>query len=78
MFKRKVYETLLHWKKEEGGRTAALIQGARRVGKSTHASLDAFTAKFSRQIKKSYLIYTKDYRPTKEIDYVPFYMTQFL
>ena len=35
-------------------------------------------AKFSRQIKKSYLIYTKDYRPTNEIDYVPFYMTQFL
>ena len=47
-------------------------------GYKTHASLDAFTAKFSRQIKKSYLIYTKDYRPTKEIDYVPFYMTQFL
>lgn len=47
-------------------------------GYKTHASLDAFTAKFSRQIKKSYLIYTKDYRPTNEIDYVPFYMTQFL
>lgn len=47
-------------------------------GYKTHASLDAFTAKFSRQIKKSYLIYTKDYRPTNEIDYVPFYMTPFL
>ncbi|MBO5568841.1 MAG: ATP-binding protein [Clostridia bacterium] len=47
-------------------------------GYKTHASLDAFSAKFSRQIKKSYLIYTKDYRPTNEIDYVPFYMTQFL
>ena len=37
MFKRKVYDTLLNWKKEEDGRTAALIQGARRVGKSTLA-----------------------------------------
>lgn len=32
--KRKIYETLLKWKKEEKGNSALLIQGARRVGKS--------------------------------------------
>ena len=35
MFKRKIYDTLLSWKKESDGRTALLIEGARRVGKST-------------------------------------------
>ena len=37
MFKRKIYEKLLEWKKESDGRTALLIEGARRVGKSTVA-----------------------------------------
>lgn len=37
MFKRKIYQRLLEWKKESDGRTALLIQGARRVGKSTVA-----------------------------------------
>ena len=32
--KRKIYEVLLSWKKENSGRTALLIDGARRVGKS--------------------------------------------
>lgn len=32
--KRKIYETLLKWKKEEKGAVALLIEGARRVGKS--------------------------------------------
>ncbi len=35
MFKRKIYEKLLSWKKESAGQTALLIEGARRVGKST-------------------------------------------
>lgn len=35
MFERKIYKTLLSWKKESDGRTALLIEGARRVGKST-------------------------------------------
>ena len=34
-FKRKIYDRLLQWKKERNGQTAVLIQGARRVGKST-------------------------------------------
>ncbi|MCK9548175.1 MAG: AAA family ATPase [Sphaerochaeta sp.] len=32
--KRKIYDDLLKWKREERGRTAALVNGARRVGKS--------------------------------------------
>ena len=32
--KRKVYEKLLEWKKSSNGKTAILIDGARRVGKS--------------------------------------------
>ena len=37
IFKRKIYEELLQWKRTDEGRTAVLIQGARRVGKSTIA-----------------------------------------
>ena len=37
IFKRKIYDELLQWKRTDGGRTAVLIQGARRVGKSTIA-----------------------------------------
>ncbi len=37
IFKRKIYDELLQWKRTDEGRTAELIQGARRVGKSTIA-----------------------------------------
>lgn len=37
VFKRKIYDELLLWKRADNGRTAVLIQGARRVGKSTIA-----------------------------------------
>lgn len=37
IFKRKLYEKLLDWKNNRSGRTAVLIEGARRVGKSTLA-----------------------------------------
>ena len=37
IFKRKIYDELLLWKRTDDGRTAVLIQGARRVGKSTIA-----------------------------------------
>lgn len=33
--KRKIYSELLSWKKESAGRRALLIEGARRVGKTT-------------------------------------------
>lgn len=35
IFKRKAYNKLLEWKHKQNGRTAILIEGARRVGKST-------------------------------------------
>lgn len=35
MFKRKIYNKLLEWKQESDGKTALLIEGARRIGKST-------------------------------------------
>ena len=35
IFKRKLYKRLLEWKQVRKGRTAILIEGARRVGKST-------------------------------------------
>ncbi len=35
MFKRKIYDKLLEWKNESSGKTALLIEGARRIGKST-------------------------------------------
>jgi hypothetical protein len=35
MFKRKIYNCLLDWKESSKGKTALLIEGPRRVGKST-------------------------------------------
>jgi len=35
IFKRKLYDRLLEWKRVRNGKTAILIEGARRVGKST-------------------------------------------
>ena len=49
-FKRKIYNTMLKWKKERNGDTALLIQGARRVGKSTIAE------EFARNEYKSYIL----------------------
>lgn len=49
-FKRKMYDTMLKWKSERSGDTALLIQGARRIGKSTIAE------EFARHEYKSYLL----------------------
>ncbi len=35
IFERKAYRHLLDWKKESHGQTAMLVEGARRVGKTT-------------------------------------------
>jgi len=35
LFKRKIYSQLLKWKQESNGQSAILVEGARRVGKST-------------------------------------------
>lgn len=37
IFERKVYQKMLNWKRDSNGKTALLIKGARRVGKSTVA-----------------------------------------
>lgn len=49
-FKRKMYDTMLKWKSERNGDTALLIQGARRIGKSTIAE------EFARNEYKSYIL----------------------
>lgn len=40
IFKRKIYDRLLQWKERSNGKSALLIEGARRIGKST--IVDAF------------------------------------
>ena len=50
MFKRKIYDKLLNWKKESDGKTALLIEGARRIGKSTVVEA------FGKQEYKSYIL----------------------
>lgn len=48
--KRKVYQTLLKWKKERAGEVALLIEGARRIGKSH------IVEEFARQEYESYIL----------------------
>lgn len=47
-------------------------------GYKTHASIDAFSNKFSSKIGQKYLIYTKDLRKDGDLLCVPLYMTMFL
>lgn len=49
IFKRKLYDRLLKWKSEQNGRTAILVEGARRVGKST------IVENFAKKEYKSYI-----------------------
>lgn len=50
VFKRKIYSEMLQWKQSRQGKTALLIKGARRVGKSTIAE------EFARREYKSYIV----------------------
>ncbi len=50
VFKRKIYEKLLRWKEQRKGTTALLIEGARRVGKST------IVKQFAQSEYKSYIL----------------------
>ena len=50
VFKRKIYDKLVEWKKEDNGNSALLIEGARRVGKSTIAEA------FAKDNYKSYIL----------------------
>ncbi len=48
--KRKIYDKLVKWKEESKGKTALLIEGARRVGKTT------ITQKFGKENYRSYAL----------------------
>ena len=48
--KRKIYDTMVRWKQESAGKTALLIDGARRVGKSYIAE------EFARTQYRSYIL----------------------
>lgn len=50
IFKRKIYEKFLAWKKESAGTKALLVEGARRIGKST------VVEEFAKREYKSYII----------------------
>ncbi len=50
MFQRKIYSKLLEWKQESAGKTALLVEGARRVGKST------VVEEFAQKEYKSYIL----------------------
>jgi predicted AAA+ superfamily ATPase len=50
LFKRKMYDRMLRWKTERDGATALLIQGARRIGKST------LVREFARREYSSYIL----------------------
>lgn len=50
IFERKIFSALKKWKEESNGATAMLIEGARRVGKSTAVEI------FAKQNYKSYIL----------------------
>ncbi|MCR5761755.1 MAG: AAA family ATPase [Treponema sp.] len=49
-FRRKIYDKFLQWKKESDGKTALLVEGARRIGKST------IVEEFAKNEYKSYIL----------------------
>ena len=63
MFKRKIYEKMRKWKRESEGKTALLIEGARRIGKSTVVEA------FAKNEYKSYILidFSRVSRETKEL-----------
>jgi len=50
IFKRKIYDRMLQWKQERDGKTALLVKGARRVGKST------IVEEFARKEYETYML----------------------
>lgn len=70
MFQRKIYDKHLEWKKESAGKTALLIEGARRIGKSTIVEAYIFL--------RLQLIYTKDLKKDKDILMMPVYLLPFM
>ena len=62
IFKRKIYEKLLDWKQRRNGQTAVLIEGARRVGKST------IVKQFAESEYESYILIDFSIAPAEIID----------
>lgn len=50
VFKRKIYNKLLDWKQNASGEKALMIEGARRIGKST------IVEEFAKSEYKSYIL----------------------
>ncbi len=63
LFRRKIYDALLKWKEDSRGMSAILVEGARRVGKST------IVEQFARDHYKSYILidFNQASRETKEL-----------
>ena len=63
IFQRKLYDRMLQWKQEEQGQTALLIEGVRRVGKSTLAET------FAKKEYRSYILidFNKASKETKSL-----------
>lgn len=59
MFKRKIYSKMQEWKKDSDGKTALLIEGARRIGKSTVVEefakneYESYINRFCKSIKRN-------------------------
>ena len=53
VFKRKIYNAIGEWKRKSNGQTALLIEGARRIGKST------IVEKFAKEEYRSYIVCSK-------------------
>ena len=50
IFERKIYQKLLSWKNETQGKRAILVEGARRIGKST------IVEEFAKQEYENYIL----------------------
>jgi len=62
IFKRKAYDKLLQWKSKSNGESAVLLQGARRIGKSTLAE------EFAKSEYKSYILIDFSVAPSEVLN----------
>jgi len=70
IFQRKIYNRMLKWKQDSGGKSALLIKGARRVGKSTIAE------EFAQKEYESYILIDFS-RISKEVNDLFLHMSDF-
>ena len=82
ILKRKIYDKLLALKAELNGKKAFLIEGARRIGKSTiceefgkNESLKRFREKYKARIGECYVIHPRNLSFKEDIICIPPYMT---